>query len=56
MSLELERDPQVPDFRVRCYGEVVEIEKEFCFIFQVQIKLDIENVDSNCVVVEVFID
>ena len=24
MSLELERDPQVPDFRVRCYGEVVD--------------------------------
>ena len=54
MSFELERDPQVSDFRVRCYGQVVEIEKEFCFIFQVQIKVEIENGDSNCVDVEVF--
>ena len=46
MSFERERDPQVPDFRVRCYGEVVEIEKEFCFIFQVQIKIEKENDDG----------
>ena len=32
----------------------MEIEKEFCFIFQVQIKVEIENGDSNCVDVEVF--
>ena len=40
MSLERERDPQVPDFRVRCYGQVVEIEREFYFIFQIWIKVE----------------
>ena len=54
MSLELKRDSQVPDLRVRCGGYVVQIEKEFCFIFQVQIKVEIENGDGNCVDVEVF--
>ena len=56
MSLELELDSQVTDLRVRCGGYVVQIEKEFCFIFQVQIKIEIENDDRNCVDVEVFID
>ena len=46
MSLERERDPQMSDLRVQCYGQVVQINEEFCFIFQVQIKIEKENDDG----------
>ena len=40
ISLERERDPQMSDLRVQCFGQVVQIEREFYFIFQIRISVE----------------
>ena len=47
MSLERESDPQMSDLRVQCFGQVVQIEREFYFIFQIRISVERERVEND---------